>query len=419
MTASPAQSCILWAVENGALLRGLSVAELRSKGNSLVVQCNDSSSQDAPSLFVPTKLLLTLFNIRQFADTKPGFLQVLSEWSQRFSMTSRRAILLLMAWDLRHGSPWSTYLKALPAHIDSPIFWPQDQRLLLCGTSIDGVAEDKIGFLAAWLRYQQSLPNASQFTKSLTLDEILRYEMLVDSRALLSNEHDSCMVPVIDFANHSSLRPPLLGAQNAAWDMTSEGFTLTVLPGLSVSQEILFSYGKRGNGELLFKYGFIEEWQVLKGSRSITIELPYFQELGDVGEPSFRIGSDDDEDVLSAKDSQYVWLLALQKHGGVNWHDCTFRGVHFTKENIRETLLQSEEWPVYQAEAISIIASALSAQLMRLDESEQDHHLIDISSNTSSERLNAIDAVRDSERKTLQSRLRELEAIGKPPLAEK
>lgn len=405
MTLSPADLCIEWAKQSGAIVSNITVSEIPGRGNCLISGKTESEDTALATVHIPKDLLLTLSNILQFAEEQVKFKEIIGEWSQRFSMTSRRAILLLMAWDHRYSSPWSTYLKSLPDHIDSPIFWTSEARKLLAGTSIEGVAEDKIGFLTAWLKYQQTLPHASQFSKSITLGELMRYEMLVDSRALLSNEDDSCMVPVIDFANHSSLRGPLSGCQNATWEMTDSGFTLNTVGEILDGNEILFSYGKRGNAELLFKYGFVEDWQVAKGSRSITIELPYFAEFGDVGEPSFRIGSDDDEDLLSDTDSQYLWMLTLHNDVDVEWDASTFRGVPFTKRSLRSLLAATKDWPSYQGLARKIAREALWAQLDRLEMAEQDEDLMQIAKNVDPEKLQMIDAVRDAERRTLEQQL--------------
>lgn len=236
---------------------------------------------------------------------------------------------------------------------------------------------------------------------------MLHYEMLVDSQALLSNEDDSCMVLVIDFANHSSLRPPARSSQNSTWEMTTAGFTLEVVTETRQNDEILFSYGKRGNGELLFKYGFIEDWQISAGSRSITIELPHADELQDFGEPSFRIGSDDDEDMLSDKDSQYLSLLVLCGDIDVDWQNRKYQGTSFTKASLQSVLRQSDKWQEYSYKACEILYRTLWAHLERLDRAESDQRLIAGARDIDSEKLKMIDAVRDAERKTLALRIQE------------
>lgn len=153
---SPPDSCycIAWAKAEGATLHGISVCDLPGRGNSLIVDTTEGGH--SPNMFVPKNLLLTLSNINDYAASEPEFYKVLQEWSQRVNLTSRRAILLLMAWNTRHGTPWREYLSSLPAYVDSPILWTDQERSLLKGTSIEGVAEDRKGFLKAWLQYQQN-----------------------------------------------------------------------------------------------------------------------------------------------------------------------------------------------------------------------------------------------------------------------
>lgn len=403
--------CMEWAAQEGVIIDGMKVAHLQGRGNSLVASLTKSPCS---SIIVPARLLLTLSNIEAFANDNQDFRVILEEWSGRVAMTSRRAIILLMAFSARHGSPWSIYLESLPTHIDSPVFWQAHERRLLEGTSIEGVAEDKIAFLQAWLGYQQSLEQASTFTQDITFKELMLYEMLVDSRALLSSEDDSCMVPCIDFANHSSLRPPVLGAQNAVWEMTNGEFHLTTLSMLRDGDEVLFSYGKRGNAELLCKYGFVEEYQVLNGSRSITLEIPLAPQqtfLCQFGEPSFKVSSQDSEEFLLQQESPFLWIYCLSGETEVDWEQKTYRGQSLTTGELLTRLQQESVWPWLYYKASTLCLHCVLQSLERLSMTEQDESLRCIAEAVEPALLTLVDAVRDSERVTYEACADRLESL--------
>lgn len=404
MSLGAAQNCVTWAIQHGSTISNIKVVSLPGRGNSLVVD-GELPPNATARIFIPSAILLTLRNILKFAEEDEAFMEVLEEWSTRIPITSRRAIILLMAFSKRHGSPWSEYLLSLPTEIDSPVFWSSTDLRLLAGTSIDGVAEDKIGFVTAWLAYQQSRPSASKFTGSLTFEELMLYEILVDSRALLSNENDSCMVPVIDYANHTSLLGSVSGGQNSTWQMDHAGFELCTIGEVSNGQEVLFSYGKRGNGELLVKYGFIEQWQVKTGSRNITLELDSPDHYAEYGEPSFRIGSDTeaDSDIFGDQDCAYLWLLVLQGEPQVDFQQHTLQGNKFTRDTLRHILLQSPLWLFYCYKACRIAEHYIVRNMQNLESTERDSELAGIAmtlSQRSPEKLRLIDGVRDSEMQT-------------------
>lgn len=397
--------CLEWATSRGASVNGIEVTQIPGRGTSLITSPDGGFTRD---IFVPSHLLLNLHNIETFASRTPAFDKICKEWSARVPLTSRRAIILLMAFSKRHGSPWQSYLDALPESIDSPVFWSDEERALLRGTSISGVAEDKIEFLSVWLNYQQTRDGASDFTKSLTSLEIMHFEMLVDSRALLSNETDSCMVPIIDFANHTSGKEPgVHDRQNASWQSDTRGFHLRVQDGTEPGDEVLFSYGRRGNGELLCKYGFVEESQVKTGSRSVTIEIPLDESatfLQEFGEPSFRVMPDTGLELLSDDESAFIWIYVLLGEPDVDWSRKTYKDISIVKETLRNSLSSrsKEDWQWLQFKAYTLAIQCLSRQLRELDEAEHDAELTLVAASISQDRLAMIDAVRDSERITYQ-----------------
>jgi len=365
--SDPSLRCIEWAKSHGAQLSGFTTAQILGRGTCLIRA--DSSPFKCQ---VPHSLVLNLANIQSYASTDPAFSHVLQEWSHRVPLTARRAAILLMAYHARNPKlniPWSVYLSSLPSYgsVLTPVFWTETERALLSGTTIEGVAEDRISFLKAWVGYHVSRDGVSEFTKSLSMNEeegndsqlgniaeIAHYDVMVDSRALRSGERDSCIVPVIDYVNHSSHRPQSMIrkgglqeairdesidddtetshlVQNSAWDMNESGdFHLDLLSSSDEQgtpkpgEEILFSYGKRGAAELCAKYGFVEQ---LPMSRSVTLEVPVLSLLqGDeetagriyerYGEPSIKI-----EPSRSAAEhvdliNHYLWLFVLSPEAG-------------------------------------------------------------------------------------------------------
>ncbi|BFZ58394.1 hypothetical protein PYCC9005_005456 [Savitreella phatthalungensis] len=409
MSIERAQRCISWASSRGATIENVRAGVIDGRGTCLV---RVETEKDA-RIVIPADLLLSKDNIRAFAESQPGFKELLNEWSFKVPLTHKRTLLLFFAWDRRHGSPWSEYTAALPDKIDSPVWWDDDGRLLLVGTTVEGVAEDKRAFTAAWLRVQQARPEASALTKSISLDELLHYTLLIDSRALMSKEDDAVMVPVVDFANHSSGRPPAPGSQNSAWehDRESGEFVLATLPNVG-GQELLFSYGKRSAGELLLNYGFIEGNVGLDmvPSRCITLDLS-----GDGNnnisnysrEPSLRLH--DDRPPLEDVESDYIWYAIAEHIPELDVDQALFAGKPY--EDLRRVFAESSRWPVYRFLAAVRAQIAVTQQIKRLDETENDERLCDAAGRVPSDVLTTANRVRDAERAVLELNLSALDTM--------
>lgn len=397
-----AEACVAWAVSRGTQFENVSLTYRSDRGVCITKSCSSPAR-----IVVPAGILLTLRTIEAFAATEPAFAALLAEWSFRVKLTHKRAVLLLLCFDARHGSPWSRYIASLPTRVDSPAWWSADELRLLQGTSIEGVCEERRAFTTAWLGVQQRRPEASALTLDISVDELLEYLLLIDSRALLSKEDDAVMVPVADFCNHSSAR---LGpdAQNSVWehDAATGAFVLAELPGLNLAEgtELLFSYGKRGAGEFLVNYGFIEDGVGLEDvpSRCMTLDLSWLAvERPQLKQLPFMPGLKLHSDIapIATDDTGYVWWTI--DVDGLDLPTLTLHGEPVTNTTLRGRVEKQERWREYERQALQVAQAAIERAVQALDAAEADATLREIAEKARPEVLDTADRVRDAERALL------------------
>ena len=239
--------CLEWARRNGAVIDGLDVTE--SYGYGLVI------THLPARLHIPNSIVITSDAIHEFSKSCPSFKRILDDWLGTGLPESFTLLASLLLW--YENTPWSPYFNTLPKELYLPVFWPE--RELLRGTSIEGLSTIVEESLLSYV--------SSKGVKVPTLERWVYYNALVASRTLKGAT--SSLVPVLDFVNHSSLRPPHANCQNASWSVTETGFDLEILPHAKIGDEVLFSYGELGNAELLLTYGFTEPQEM---SRHMTVE---------------------------------------------------------------------------------------------------------------------------------------------------
>lgn len=297
----PIASLPLWQTLNNVAFNSTRIATIPDKGSGLVATSSESSSQTdghgKPLISVPHGLVLHAEAVEEYAKQDRNFRQLLDAAGHQ---TTRGDILLFLLVQLVLGlrqpgedlaslpTPWTEYVRFLPADVPLPTLWTDAERLLLQGTSLESAVGAKLIALEAefdQLREQSSdIPFWQAAFWERASGPELRHWFLVDawyrSRCLDLPRYGPSMVPCIDMVNHSD-KPNAYYEEAPTVPVTGDdvGVVLLVRPqqNVAASEEITISYSgskhddalgpgeTNGNGsglkpasEMLFSYGFID-----------------------------------------------------------------------------------------------------------------------------------------------------------------
>ncbi|CAK7208204.1 hypothetical protein SEUCBS140593_000094 [Sporothrix eucalyptigena] len=307
----------LWQTFNSITFAKTQIADIPGKGSGLVAVDSTSQSPSAkpgsdieagashgpisPLISVPEGLVLHAEAVEDYAKQDRNFRLLLDAAGHQ---STRGDVLLFLMVQLVIGSrqpgedlaclptPWTDYVRFLPADVPLPTMWTDEERLLLRGTSLEVAVQAKLLALENefdQLRERSSdIPywDAAFWERKFPLE--LQHWILVDSwyrsRCLELPRFGPSMVPSIDMVNHSSTpnayyedRTAIPAARDDA------GVVLLLRPGqqIAAGDEITISYtGGKGNNaparltsagdtsgsqdgfkpasEMLFSYGFID-----------------------------------------------------------------------------------------------------------------------------------------------------------------
>nr|GMC82786.1 ribosomal lysine N-methyltransferase set10-like [Ipomoea batatas] len=288
-----------WLQLNKVELRGSSIKYSGSNKGFGIFSSNDVC--DGILLVVPLDLIITPMRVLQDPLLGPHCRAMFEEEEvdDRFLI-----ILFLMVERLRKNSSWKSYFDILPTEFGNPLWFSDDELSELKGTTLyqatdlqrqklqylfhekvkklaeklltlDGCPESEVSFedflwanSIFWSRAQNiPLPHSYVFPKNLegkepVSDESAKKDTTVASKSGEDTVWVEGIVPGIDFCNHGV-------RATATWEVDATGLT-TGTPFsmylLSVGEvpihsgeEILISYGNKGNEELLYLYGFVME----------------------------------------------------------------------------------------------------------------------------------------------------------------
>ena len=297
------------------------------------------------------------------------------------------------------STPWTEYVKLMPADIPLPTFWNESERNLLVGTSLKAALDAKLKSLdrefsnlrdatqsIGWCRYWWDEESGIlSFEDWKTVDAIYR------SRALDLPGTGHAMVPYIDMANHASGNKTV-----ASYETDSHGNAILVLrdgKNVKSGEEITITYGdEKGACEMVFSYGFLER------------NLNYEENVGNLGAQEIFLDIDipDDDPLKLAKkaafdappgfrlfdhdgsiewEGLFVWLVCVNEEDGlgfrvlqrndgereleVAWRDTEIHGI----QALRECLEQDSLWDLFQLRAVAIIHDRIQNQIDRISSS--------------------------------------------------
>lgn len=132
---------------NDAVFHNVKVQPIEHKGNGLVTQeSQDQEQQQQPLLVIPHGLVLNQEAVEEYAKEDRNFRALLDACGHK---NPRHDILLFLLVHLVASSqpkdqpsvaisnPWTEYVKLLDDYVPVPTMWPEDDRDLLQGTSLE------------------------------------------------------------------------------------------------------------------------------------------------------------------------------------------------------------------------------------------------------------------------------------------
>ncbi|ERS97671.1 SET domain protein [Sporothrix schenckii 1099-18] len=295
----PITSLPLWETLNNVTFTNTRITAIPGKGFGLVSIGSESSSQTdgngKPLISVPHGLVLHVEAVEEYAKQDRNFRLLLDAVGHQ---TARGDILLFLLVQLVLGlrqpdedlaslpTPWTEYVRFLPADVPLPTLWTDAERLLLQGTSLESAVGAKLIALEAEFDQLREHSSDIPFWQAAFWDRTsgpeLRHWFLVDawyrSRCLDLPRYGPSMVPCIDMVNHSD-KPNAYYEEASTTPVASDdvGVVLLVRPQqtISASDEITISYcgskeddagagsgdgnsGLKPASEMLFSYGFID-----------------------------------------------------------------------------------------------------------------------------------------------------------------
>ncbi|KAI5054633.1 hypothetical protein GOP47_0029778 [Adiantum capillus-veneris] len=197
-------------------------------------------------------------------------------------------MLFLMVEHIRGSSSlWAPYLDVLPTSFGTPLWFTEEELQELQGTALHNATKIQLRNLGALFEdkvkpfAEQVLSSVGALEREIDFKDFLWANCIFWTRALnipcphpfvfpkqvhSSNNGDSQgkvmgLVPGIDFCNHDPkgvVKWEVDGPEGAMTGVPNSMYLKTDSP-FSANDEVLISYGNKGNEELLFLYGFVIE----------------------------------------------------------------------------------------------------------------------------------------------------------------
>ncbi|BFZ61644.1 hypothetical protein YB2330_002717 [Saitoella coloradoensis] len=379
-------------------------APLPNRGIGLVV--TRQPSEDAPLLTIPADYVISHKTVAEYAQDHmeecAAFVQAIETLSAELSLHPRLMVALFLL-SIPHleipqgasrprGEFYRAFYDALPKEIPLPSTWTETEREIIQGTSIANATQPRHTrnkFIHNALRSNDSAP---AWVKSLSLEQYVLADTCFTSRCLDGN----VMVPILDFANHSS-------KANARWERNEAGDMMIVLRDnlaevVKEGDEITISYGEeKGSGELLFTYGFLEEelpyskqmtTLAISDRDDVAYELEAKMEVWQasaVGPPRLTLTVDPDGEHVEW-DCPWFYLYILEEDDDIDFmsgrgsYESALTALSATIDGelieepadlVRILKARRDKWPVYQSRASRAVVQCVEKQLKVLRETDE------------------------------------------------
>ena len=164
------------------------------------------------------------------------------------------------------SNPWTEYVQFIPTESSLPIFWSDEEKRCLWGTSLENhLAAKEKALEREFADFQSATENVescrhwwSSEGDLLSIEDWKVVDAMYRSRAMDLSQHGGCLVPVMDIANHADSK-----ASKAGYGVNESNrdahLTLEEGESVNIGDEVTISYaGNRGASESIYSYGFIE-----------------------------------------------------------------------------------------------------------------------------------------------------------------
>ncbi|KAK4191594.1 hypothetical protein QBC35DRAFT_448159 [Podospora australis] len=400
----PIEDLPAWSHLNDVSFSNVKVTNTEGKGYGVLSQTDLTAAEgttETPILLtVPHNLVLNAAAVEEHAKEDKDFRQLLEALELRSARTDILLFLLVQtarASRTSHPSvgvsnPWAEYLQFLPKTVSVPTMWPEQERLLLRGTSLWSAVDAKLRALSSELQTiheaSSGIPGWDELlwegNNPVFFSDWVRLDALYRSRCLELPRSGESMVPCIDMINHSS-------SATAYYDENSKDeVVLRLRPRSSISggEEVTISYGdNKSAAEMLFSYGFIDTTST---AESLVLPLMPFADdplakakLVAFGKaPKLHVAR---ENGTIRWESEFAHLKCVNEEDGLEFRvlqetdggrqlrvfwkdeDVTDRTAEF------EELNKSHDFPaVMRLRTVVVVEECLQAQLDWLEESQHD-----------------------------------------------
>lgn len=225
---------------------------------------------------------------------------------------------------------FSGYIKFVSSDHSLPIFWNDQERQYLWGTSLEKHVAAKLSSLekeyAAFCEASKDVSWSREWfggSGCLSMHDWKVVDGMYRSRAMDFEAYGLCLVPMIDMANHAM--PYAVNAMYwiegdnkeaclylDGWEYVEEGDEITIIYGLH-----------KGASEMLFSYGFIDDGVEDAGAMMIGWEPPEDDELRDAKmealnlEPGFKLYVQNRKLGIVKFAGSCVWAMSVNEEDGL------------------------------------------------------------------------------------------------------
>ncbi|KAJ2456090.1 hypothetical protein EV183_000433 [Coemansia sp. RSA 2336] len=237
-----------WLKDNGVQTGKLELRE-SEKGNGIYATA--AISKDEQYIQLPHHLMITSRVCRDALST--------DSWTPKIEGDALLHVFLIyQRFVAEKSSFWRPFIDVLPTEFQTPLVFADSELELLKNTNIPSAAKEQRDSLRK--TYQEILEDVPETVVPrdvLTFENYMWAAMIMMSRTFTGkllaqkDENDTrIMLPFVDMLNHDV---------QAKVEFTDTESTLDVATCVDIGQgdEVCYSYGPKGNDELLLGYGFI------------------------------------------------------------------------------------------------------------------------------------------------------------------
>ncbi|MCI4382995.1 hypothetical protein PGIGA_G00021260 [Pangasianodon gigas] len=246
-----------WAAECGASCEGFEIANFSDEGYGL--RATKDIKAEELFLWIPRKMLMTVESAKNSVlgplYGQDRILQAMGNVTLALHLLCERA---------NPESPWLPYIKTLPTHYDTPLYFEEEEvRHLLATQAIQDVLSQYKNTARQYAYFYKVIhthPNASKLPlkDAFTFDD---YRWAVSSVMTRQNQIPTedgsrvtlALIPLWDMCNHTN------GLITTGYNLEDDRCECVALHDYKESEQIYIFYGTRSNAEFVIHNGFFFE----------------------------------------------------------------------------------------------------------------------------------------------------------------